>query len=56
MLYTMRTEHARTRIILLLAGLLLLFSAAAQEQSIRPGSTVYAIDISSTFIDNILRT
>ena len=120
MLYTMRTEHARTRIILLLAGLLLLFSAAAQEQSIRPGinrhfvdpdwqqwvntferpgrevydkrhtivaaskvrpgmavadigagtglftrlfaasvepgGTVYAIDISSTFIDNILRT
>jgi len=120
MLYTMRTEHARTRIILLLAGLLLLFSAAAQEQSIRPGinrhfvdpdwqqwvntfersgrevydrrhaivaastvrpgmavadigagtglftrlfapavapgGTVYAIDISSSFIDNILRT
>jgi ubiquinone/menaquinone biosynthesis C-methylase UbiE len=108
------------RIILLLAGLLLVFSAAAQEQSIRPGinrhfadpdwqqwvntfehpgrevydqrhaivaaskvhpgmavadigagtglftrlfaaavepgGTVYAIDISSTFIDNILRT
>ena len=120
MLYTMRTEHARIQIILLLAGLLLLFSAAAQEQSIRPGinrhfvnpewqqwvnafertgrevydkrhaivaaskvrpgmavadigagtglftrlfspavepgGTVYAIDISSTFIDNILRT
>jgi ubiquinone/menaquinone biosynthesis C-methylase UbiE len=120
MLYTMRTEHARVRIILLLAGLLLVFSAAAQEQSIRPGinrhfadpdwqqwvntfersgrevydkrhaivaaskvrpgmavadigagtglftrlfaaavkpgGTVYAVDISSTFIDNILRT
>jgi len=120
MLYTMRTEHARVRIILLLAGLLLVFSAAAQEQSIRPGinrhfvdpdwqrwvntfersgrevydrrhaivaaskvrpgmavadigagtglftrlfapavepgGTVYAIDISSSFIDNILRT
>jgi len=120
MLYSMRTEHARIQIILLLAGLLLLFSAAAQEQSIRPGinrhfvdpdwqqwvgtfersgrevydkrhaivaaskvrpgmavadvgagtglftrlfssavepgGTVYAIDISSTFIDNILRT
>jgi len=116
----MRTEHARIRIILLLAGLLLVFSAAAQEQSIRPGinrqfvdpdwqqwvntfertgrevydkrhaivaaskvrpgmavadigagtglftrlfaaavepgGTVYAIDIASTFIDNILRT
>ena len=116
----MRTEHARIKIILLLAGLLLVFSAAAQEQSIRPGinrhfvdpdwqqwvnvfertgrevydkrhaivaaskvrpgmavadigagtglftrlfsaavepgGTVYAIDISSTFIDNILRT
>jgi len=120
MLYTMRTKHARVRIILLLAGLLLVFSAAAQEQSIRPGinrhfvdpdwqrwvntfersgrevydrrhaivaaskvrpgmavadigagtglftrlfapavepgGTVYAIDISSSFIDNILRT
>ena len=120
MLHTMRTEHARVRIILLLSGLLLVFSAAAQEQSIRPGinrhfadpdwqqwgntferpgrevydkrhaivatskvrpgmavadigagtglftrlfaaavkagGTVYAVDISSTFIDNILRT
>ena len=37
MLYTMRTKHARTRIILLLASLLPVFSAAAQEQSIRPG-------------------
>ncbi len=120
MLYTMRRKHARTRIILLLAGLLLACSAAAQEQSIRPdinrhfvdpdwqqwvntferpgrevydkrhaivaaskvrpgmavadigagtglftrlfatavepGGTVYAIDIASSFIDNILRT
>ena len=120
MLYPMKTKHAPTRFILLLAGLLLVFSAAAQEQSIRPGinrhfvdpdwqqwvgafertgrevydkrhaivaaskvrpgmdvadigagtglftrlfaaavepgGTVYAIDISSTFIDNILRT
>jgi ubiquinone/menaquinone biosynthesis C-methylase UbiE len=120
MLHTMKTEHGRIQIILLLSGLLLAFSAAAQEQSIRPGinrhfvdpdwqrwvntferpgrevydrrhaivaasqvrpgmtvadigagtglftrlfapavepdGTVYAIDISSTFIDNILRT
>jgi ubiquinone/menaquinone biosynthesis C-methylase UbiE len=120
MLHTMKTEHGRIQIILLLSGLLLVFSAAAQEQSIRPGinrhfvdpdwqrwvntferpgrevydqrhaivaasqvrpgmtvadigagtglftrlfapavepdGTVYAIDISSTFIDNILRT
>ena len=120
MLYPMKTKHAPTRFILLLAGLLLVFSAAAQEQSIRPGinrhfvdpdwqqwvgafertgrevydkrhaivaaskvrpgmavadigagtglftrlfssavepgGTVYAIDISSTFIDNILRS
>ena len=120
MLHTMKTQHGRIQIILLLSGLLLAFSAAAQEQSIRPGinrhfvdpdwqrwvntferpgrevydqrhaivaaskvrpgmtvadigagtglftrlfapavepdGTVYAIDISSTFIDNILRT
>jgi ubiquinone/menaquinone biosynthesis C-methylase UbiE len=116
----MKMEHPRTRIILLLSGLLLVFAAAAQEQSVRPGinrhfidpnwqqwvnaferpgrevydrrhaivaasqvspgmsvadigagtglftrlfaaavepgGTVYAIDISGTFIDNILRT
>ncbi|MGB5442023.1 MAG: class I SAM-dependent methyltransferase [Gammaproteobacteria bacterium] len=116
----MRTKHPNVQVILLLAGLLLMFSAAAQEQSIRPGinrhfddpdwqqwvntferpgrevydkrlaivaasqvrpgmdvadigagtglftrlfapavapgGTIYAIDISSTFIDNILRT
>ncbi|MGB5439179.1 MAG: class I SAM-dependent methyltransferase [Gammaproteobacteria bacterium] len=115
----MRTKHPNVQVILLLAGLLLMFSAAAQEQSIRPGinrhfddpdwqqwvntferpgrevydkrlaivaasqvrpgmdvadigagtglftrlfapavapgGTIYAIDISSTFIDNILR-
>ena len=120
MLYAMKTEHRPVQIILLLCGLLLVFSAAAQEQSIRPGinrhfvdpdwqkwvntferpgrevydqrhaivaaskvrpgmtvadigagtglftrlfapavepdGTVYAIDIASTFIDNILRT
>ena len=116
----MQTEQRPARIIILLAGLLLVFSAVAQEQSIRPGinrhfvdpdwqqwvntferpgrevydqrhaivaaskvrpgmtvadigagtglftrlfaaavapgGTVYAIDIASTFIDNILRT
>ena len=116
----MQTEQRPTRIIILLTGLLLVFSAVAQEQSIRPGinrhfvdpdwqqwvntferpgrevydrrhaivaaskvrhgmtvadigagtglftrlfaatvapgGTVYAIDIASTFIDNILRT
>jgi predicted methyltransferase len=116
----MKTEHRPVQTILLLSGLLLVFSAAAQEQSIRPGinrhfvdpdwqqwvntferpgrevydqrhaivaaskvrpgmtvadigagtglftrlfapavepdGTVYAIDIASTFIDNILRT
>ena len=120
MLHTMKTEHGRIQIILLLSGLLLAFYATAQEQSIRPGinrhfvdpdwqqwvntferpgrevydrrhaivaaskvrpgmtvadigagtglftrlfapavepdGTVYAIDISSTLIDNILRT
>lgn len=120
MLYTMKMEHRPVHIIFLLSGLLLVFSAAAQEQSIRPGinryfmdpdwqqwvntferpgrevydqrhaivtasnvlpgmtvadigagtglftrlfapavepgGTVYAIDIASTFIDNILRT
>jgi len=116
----MKTEHRPVQIIFLLCGLLLIFSAAAQEQSIRPGinrhfenpnwqqwvntferpgrevydqrhvivaaskvrpgmtvadigagtglftrlfapavepkGTVYAIDIASRFIDNILRT
>ena len=116
----MKTEHRPVQIILLLCGLLLVFYAAAQEQSIRPGinrhfedpdwqqwvntferpgrevydqrhaivaaskvrpgmtvadigagtglftrlfalavepdGSVYAIDIASTFIDNILRT
>jgi ubiquinone/menaquinone biosynthesis C-methylase UbiE len=116
----MKTEHRPIQIILLLSSLLLVFSAVAQEQSIRPGinrhfvdpnwqrwvntferpgrevydqrytivaasmvhpgmtvadigagtglftrlfapavepgGTVYAIDIASTFIDNILRT
>ena len=120
MLSAKKTEHRPAQIILLLCGLLLAFSAAAQEQSIRPGinrhfedpdwqqwvntferpgrevydqrhaivaaskvrpgmtvadigagtglftrlfaltvepnGTVYAIDIASTFIDNILRT
>jgi len=120
MLYAMKTKHRPVRIILLLCGLLLVFSAATQEQSVRPGinrhfvdpdwqrwvstferpgrevydqrhaivaaskvrpgmtvadigagtglftrlfasavepgGTVYAIDIASTFIDNILRT
>ncbi|MGB5716831.1 MAG: hypothetical protein WBN81_07035 [Gammaproteobacteria bacterium] len=40
----MRTEHARIQIILLLAGLLLVFSAAAQEQSIRPGINRHFVD------------
>ena len=44
MLYTMRTEHARIQIILLLAGLLPVFSAAAQEQSIRPGINRHFVD------------
>ncbi|MEN8206804.1 MAG: methyltransferase domain-containing protein [Pseudomonadota bacterium] len=116
----MKMQHRPVRIILLLCGLLLAFSAAAQEQSVRPGinrhfedpnwqrwvstferpgrevydqrhaivaasqvrpgmtvadigagtglftrlfapavepdGTIYAIDIASTFIDNILRT
>lgn len=116
----MKTEHRPVQIILLLCGLLLVFSASAQEQSIHPGinrhfenpnwqqwvnaferpgrevydqrhaivaaskvhpgmtvadigagtglftrlfspavepdGSVYAIDIASTFIDNILRT
>ena len=116
----MKTQLAQRQIILLLSALLLVFSAAAQEQNVRPGinrhfidpdwqrwvntfersgrevydrrlaivaasqvrpgmtvadigagtglftrlfapkvepgGTVYAIDISSTFIDNILRT
>ena len=120
MLAAMNTENRPVQIILLLCGLLLIFPAAAQEQSIRPGinrhfedpdwqqwvntferpgrevydrrhaivaaskvrpgmtvadigagtglftrlfapavepkGTVYAIDIASTFIDNILRT
>ena len=120
MLAAMKTEHRPIQIIFLLCGLLLVFSAAAQEQSIRPGinrhfedpdwqqwvntferpgrevydqrhaivaaskvrpgmtvadigagtglftrlfasavepkGSVYAIDIASTFIDNILRT
>jgi len=120
MLYAMKTEHHPVRIIFLLCGLLLVFSAAALEQSVRPGinnhfmdpdwqqwentferpgrevydqrhaiitaskvhpgmavadigagtglftrlfavavepdGKVYAIDISSTFVDNILRT
>jgi predicted methyltransferase len=120
MLYVMKTEQRPVQIIFLLSGLLLIFSATAQEQSVRPGinrhfedpdwqrwvntfeqpgrevyeqrhaivaasrvrpgmtvadigagtglftrlfapavepdGTVYAIDIASTFIDNILRT
>ena len=120
MLYTMKTEYRPACIILLLSGLMLVFSATAEEQSVRPGinrhfenpdwqrwvntfehpgrevydrrhaivaaskvypgmevadigagtglftrlfapvvepdGTVYAIDIASTFIDNILRT
>ena len=120
MLYAMKTNQCPIRVMLLLSGLLLVFSAAAQEQSVRPGinrhfedpdwqrwvntfkrtgrevydqrhaivtaskarpgmsvadigagtglftrlfaaevapdGRVYAIDIASTFIDNILRT
>ena len=120
MLQTMKTYLFRRQIILLLSGLLLVFSVTAQEQSVRPGinrhfvnpdwqrwvntferpgrevydkrlaivaasqirpgmtvadigagtglftrlfapkvepgGVVYAVDISSTFIDNILRT
>ena len=120
MLHAMKARYDRARILLLLTGLLLVLSATAQDQSIRPGinrhfvdpdwqrwvntferrgreiydrrhvivaasklrpgmavadigagtglftrlfspavepdGTVYAIDISSTFIDNILRT
>jgi hypothetical protein len=37
MLSAMKTEHHPVQIILLLCGLLLVFSAATQEQSIRPG-------------------
>jgi ubiquinone/menaquinone biosynthesis C-methylase UbiE len=37
MLGVMKNKHPRTRIILLLCGLLLVFAAAAQEQSVRPG-------------------
>ena len=44
MLYPMKTKHAPTRFILLLAGLLLVFSAAAQEQSIRPGINRHFVD------------
>ena len=40
----MKTKHAPTRIILLLAGLLLIFTAAAQEQSIRPGINNHFLD------------
>ena len=40
----MRTEPARTRIVLLLAGLLLAFAAAAQEQSVHPGINRYFLD------------
>ena len=120
MLYAMKTVHRPGHLLLLFAGLLLVFPASAGEQSVRPGinrhfedpdwqqwvstferpgrevydqrhaivaasragpgmniadigagtglftrlfaaavepgGTVYAIDISSTFIDNILRT
>jgi ubiquinone/menaquinone biosynthesis C-methylase UbiE len=120
MLGAMKTQRRASRIILLLSGLLLILTAAAQEQSVRPGinrhfmdpdwrqwvntferpgrevydqrhaivaasqvrpgmsvadigagtglftrlfatavepgGTVYAIDLSGTFIDNILRT
>ncbi|MEA2093090.1 MAG: methyltransferase domain-containing protein [Pseudomonadota bacterium] len=40
----MKTEHRPVQIILLLSGLLLVFSAAAQEQSIRPGINRHFVD------------
>ncbi len=44
MLDVMKTEHRPAHIILLLSGLLLVFSAAAQEQSVRPGINRYFMD------------
>ena len=40
----MQTEQRPARIIILLAGLLLVFSAVAQEQSIRPGINLHFVD------------
>ena len=40
----MKTEHRPLQIILLLSGLLLVFSASAQEQSVRPGINRYFVD------------
>ena len=44
MLYAMKTEHRPIQIILLLSSLLLVFSAVAQEQSIRPGINRHFVD------------
>jgi len=44
MLYTMETQRRRFQIILLLAGLLLVFSAVAEEQSVRPGINRHYVD------------
>jgi len=44
MLQVMKTEHGCTSLILLLSGLLLVLSAAAQEQSVRPGINRHLID------------
>jgi predicted methyltransferase len=40
----MKTEQRPARIILLLSGLLLVFSAVAQEQSVRPGINRHFVD------------
>jgi hypothetical protein len=40
----MKTEHHPVQFILLLSGLLLVFSATAQEQSIRPGINRHFVD------------
>jgi ubiquinone/menaquinone biosynthesis C-methylase UbiE len=40
----MTAKHRRRQIILLLSGLLLVFSAAAQEQSVRPGINRHFVD------------
>ncbi len=44
MLYLMNARHRTARAILLLSGLVLVLSAAAQEQSVRPGINRYFMD------------
>jgi len=44
MLGAMKTEHRGTRVIFLLSGLLLILTAAAQEQSVRPGINHHFMD------------